>query len=489
MPIKKIFLSDSLLRISHVFGCYNMDPYLVGGFVRNYYLDKSTADVDIAVKGKSLDILRKIAAEADGKYVLLDEVNKVVRIVFTDDASCNQIDITLFGDTIESDLARRDFSVNAMAVRLEDFIHNSTNPVDPFSGMSDLRKKKIRAVNDCIFINDPARLLRAVRLAAELKFSIAPGTVKLIKANSGLVRAVAGERIRDELVKIVNLEGAAEHLQYLDRLGLLCQMIPEIRKMKRVKQPREHYWDVYRHSLQTVQAVESLLYQGKVLFLDRKIRVPVFNTVAVKEHFSEEISSSSTRSTLLKIGALFHDIAKPQTKKKEKTGRIRFIGHPQQGADISADILKRLRFSNKEINIVEKLVYYHLRPVQLSNTGLPTERAIYRFFKKAGNDAHDILLLALADYLAAKGPDIDAADWKNHKILIEYILMEHKTQIKIANPEKLIDGHDIMTVFDLTPGPLIGKLLDSVHEFQAMGKVVTQEDAISFLKKKLKKST
>jgi hypothetical protein len=173
------------------------------------------------------------------------------------------------------------------------------------------------------------------------------------------------------------------------------------------------------------------------------------------------------------------------TKSIDDTGRARFLGHTKQGTAMTANILERLRFSNREIRLVESLVYHHLRPVQLANEELPTQRAIYRYFRDTGEVGIDILFLALADYLASRGPLASMEEWRKLCHLVNYILTEHEKQQAKILPMKLIDGNDIMDSFDLVPGPLIGKLLAMVNEAYASGELSTKEEALTLVQKKL----
>lgn len=152
---------------------------------------------------------------------------------------------------------------------------------------------------------------------------------------------------------------------------------------------------------------------------------------------------------------------------------------------MAANILERLRFSNREVKLVESLVYHHLRPVQMANDELPTQRAIYRYFRDTGEAGIDILLLALADYLASRGPLASMEEWRKHCQLVNYILTEHEKQQAKILPVKLIDGDDIMDTFDLAPGPLIGKLLAMVNEAHASGELGTREEALALVEREL----
>ena len=518
--IKNRNLRATLAKISHLLATRKKQGYIVGGFIRDWLLERKTNDIDIAVSGAAITIARKVAEEMGGKFVLLDDINNIARVMVIEDGkpgktSQNQelrgtewhFDFSSFSGDIESDLARRDFTINAMALELSQFVTARTatkmgprksatflaekqSPlklIDPFSGEEDLRDKIVRGVSEQIFEADAARLLRAVRLAAELDFTIEPNTESLIRRYSQAITEVSGERVREELLRLLTLPRAVYYLRYLDKLGLLLALIPELAESKGVEQPTVHFWDVFEHSLQTVAAVEFLIRESDWEYSNDDMLTTVPWSDVIERHLSQEVSSGSNHKVLLKLAGLFHDIAKPMTKSIDNTGRARFLGHTKQGAAMTANILERLRFSNREIRLVEGLVYHHLRPAQMANDELPTQRAIYRYFRDTGEVGIDILFLALADYLASRGPLASMEEWKKHCQLINYILAEHdKQQAKIL-PMKLIDGHDIMDTFDLAPGPLIGKFLAMVNEAHASGELGTKEEALALVRKELER--
>ncbi len=482
--------------------------YIVGGFIRDWLLGRQTNDVDIAVDGNALNIAKDVAKKLGGKFVLLDEANGIARVVITEEEQQWHLDFSSFSGDIETDLARRDFTINAIATKLGQLRHCFASPsllatpsarnfgsglrltampllIDPFSGRDDLENKIVRAVSDQIFEADAARLLRAVRLAAELDFTIEPETESLIRRYSQSITKVPGERVREELLRLLAPPRAAYWLRYLDQLGLLLALIPELRESKGVEQPTVHFWDVFDHSLQTVAAVESLIRESDWEYGSQGLLTTAPWSDIIEAHLSQEISHGSNRKVLLKLGGLLHDIAKPRTKSIDDTGRARFLGHTKQGAAMTASILEKLRFSHREINLVEKLVYHHLRPVQMANKEMPTQRAIYRYFRDTDDAGIDILILALADYLASRGPLVNREEWKRHCQLMNYILTEHdKQQAKIL-PPKLVNGHDLINIFGLTPGPLIGELLAIVHEAQASGELSAREEALALVQKEL----
>jgi poly(A) polymerase len=516
--IKSGSLPATLAKISHLLTIQKKQGYIVGGFIRDWLLGRKTNDIDIAVSGDAITIAREATKEIGGKFVLLNDVNNVARVVVIKDeqprgTSQNQglrgaewhFDFSPFTGDIESDLARRDFTINAMALELSQFVTASTATkmssrksesfltekqsslklIDPFSGEEDLRDKIVRGVSEQIFEVDAARLLRALRLAAELDFTIEPNTESLIRRYAQAITEIPGERVREELLRLLAVPRTVYYLRYLDKLGLLLALIPELAESKGVEQPTVHFWDVFEHSLQTVATIEFLIRESDWEYGNDDMLTTVPWSDLIERHLSQEVSSGSNHKILLKLAGLFHDIAKPMTKSIDDTGRARFLGHTKQGAAMTANILERLRFSNREIRLVESLVYHHLRPVQMAHEEFPTQRAIYRYFRDTGEAGIDILILALADYLASRGPLVSMEEWGRNCQLINYILAEHdKQQAKIL-PVKLIDGHDIMNNFDLAPGPLIGKLLAMVNEAHASGELNTREEALALVRREL----
>jgi len=375
-------------------------------------------------------------------------------------------------------LARRDFTINALALPLGSWHsdHWRESLLDPFGGQEDLSQKRIQALSHSVFQEDPGRLLRAVRLAARLQFRLEPETARLIRAEAPRIEQVSGERIRDEFLAILAGDEARAQLEILDRLDLLCRIIPELALTKGVEQPRVHYWDVWGHLLHTVEAAERVTggHQNSAIYTF----VPW--TPEAEEYFNQEASDGHSRRTILKLAGLLHDIAKPQTKTQDETGRTRFLGHPELGAEMAAGRLAQLRLSSRGIAMVSKMVEQHLRPTNMQHGAeLPTRRAIYRYFRDLGEVAVDNLYLAMADYLAAKGPQLSPDDWANHARMVTYILQVGADQIKPAKPERLLTGHDLMQHFNLSPGPEIGVLLEQINEARAAGEITTPEEALA----------
>ena len=285
------------------------DAYLVGGSVRDWVLSaRSGHDIDISVPGNPRPVAQEIASRLSGTVVPLSLVRGVIRVAGKSDIKSSEppwnVDVNGFAGSIEDDLGRRDFSVNAMAVSISDW--PSTDAViDPLGGKADLATKTIRALNSEVFRDDPGRLLRAIRLAGQLKFRVEPNTSRQIRIDSNLLANVSPERVRDEFLNILSLDGSKAQLEVLDHFGLLNQVIPELQHGKGVGQPNMHYWDVWGHTMHTVEAAE-LIVKGHQ-------NSPVYSCVPWTEeseaYFRKQATDGHNRGTVLKLAALIHDIA------------------------------------------------------------------------------------------------------------------------------------------------------------------------------------
>lgn len=477
-----------LKQVSRFLTGQGIESYIVGGLVRDVLMGRDTADIDIAVASDALEIAPEVATALGGKYVPLDSVNRVGRVILPAEELPSlqahyTLDFSTIERTIEEDLARRDFTIDAIAVNLRQFTQDSPDfqLIDPFHGVDDLQQKVVRVVEDTAFESDAIRLLRAVRLAAELGFSIDRRTESLIRRYSCLAASIAGERVREELLRLLAVSATEQLLTRLDEYDLLTAVFPELIKMKGIEQPAEHCWDVFEHSLKTVVAVDFLLRRGTWAYAGEEVLMPVPWTSVLAEYFEREVSSGSTRRSILKLAALLHDIAKPQTKAFEADGRMRFLGHAQEGAIKAVDIMTRLRFSVKEIKLVETAIRHHLRPTQISQNELPSRRAIYRYFRDTGEAGIDVLFLSLADHLATRGPNLNLINWLEHVNIVSYVLAQQGQEESITHPPKLVDGHDLIRIFGLSPGPGIGEILESVREAQASGEVSTRQEALQLV--------
>jgi len=472
--------------IAEILKSRGVQAFLVGGFLRDLLLGVSTRDIDLAVVGDAPSLARDLAERLDGSFVPLGERHQMARVVFSVQGEEWQVDLAGLQGTLQEDLARRDFTIDAMALSLDEWGSSEWREhlLDPFGGQEDLRQGVVRAVSDVAFRADPARLLRTARLAATLGFYIDGTTQRVIARDAGLLGMVAAERVRDEFLALVSLRGAKEHLEALDGLGLLTQVVPELEVTKGVTQPREHYWDVFRHSLETVSATERVTEGPR----DDPVLGYVPWDARRSAYFAEVVSDGHTRRTLMKLAALLHDIAKPATKAVDSEGRTRFLGHTGQGASVAEEVLGRLRLSSRGVEMVSGMVAHHLRPTQMSQgVDLPTPRAVYRYFRDLGDIAIDTLYLCFADYLAARGPNLVLDDWQRHVRIVGHILETGLAERTPQRSVKLINGHDLMKTFDLPAGAFLGAVLEAVHEAQALGEVKTREEALAWVGRYIEK--
>jgi len=469
-----------LTKLQEFFAARQCPAYLVGGYLRDCLLSlPPQREVDIALSGDSQTVGRDLARALGGSFVPLSPGHGVARVMVPDSEDGQwTVDLTNLPGTIEEDLARRDFTVNSMALPLSHWASPLPGElvIDPFHGRLDLARKCIRAVGANVFREDPGRLLRAVRLAAGLGFRLEPETAHLVLAGASLVGRVARERVRDEFLAILSLDGAKGSLEVLDRLDLLCRIIPELEETKGVEQLNVHYWDVWGHILHTVESAERITKGHQ----HSPIYTMVYWTADTEAYFSQAVSDGHTRRTLLKVGALFHDIAKPQTKHMDQNGRTRFPGHSETGAAMAAKRLTDLRFGSRGIAMVTKMVEQHLRPGHMmQGVEVPTPRAIYRYFRDLEDVAIDTLYLSQADYLATRGPVLSHDDWANRARMIAHVIQAGFEPAVSNAVGKLVNGHELMEHFGLDPGPLIGLLLDSVGEARGAGEIATREEALA----------
>ncbi len=485
---------------------------MVGGYLRDLLRTNGALpeagrplDLDIAVpcQGQALARLgSQLAARLNGACVNLNPTHNICRVIAKSDrgaagsvggAQQQQLTIDLTGYSaerpVEDDLARRDFTINAMALPLSQWPAGAAGGwadavIDPYGGRADLAHGRIRAVSEGVFRADPGRLLRGVSLTGRLKFRIAPETAALIRANAPLLEQVAPERVKDQLLLILAGDGAKGRLEALDRLDLLCRIIPELALTKGVEQPSAHYWDVWNHLLHTVEYAEMAArgHQHSAVYS----LVPWTEETA--DYFAREISAGYTRQTNLKLAALLHDLAKPQTRAPDAAGRIRFPGHSELGEEMARQRLTQLRFSFRAVNLVGRMVRHHLRPTQLRNaTNEPSLRAIHRYYRELGEAAIDTIYLALADYLAARGPNIIANHWAEHARMLTYVLQVGPQPAPAKGSARLITGHDLMGDLGLPPGPQLGRLLEQIDEARAAGEVTSRQEALTLARGLLQK--
>lgn len=440
---------------------------LVGGAVRDALLGRATLDVDVAVPGGALALARRVAGAAGGTFVLLDEARGAARVV----TAAARLDVTDFrAATLQGDLAARDFTVNALAVPLAALLDaGRTRVIDPTGGVADLRARRLRPPAPGVLHDDPLRTLRGVRLEATHPLRLTLAAARAVRAAAPGLARVAAERVRDELLALLALPRTLPALRRADALGCLPAVLPEVEAMRGCRQPPPHRFDVLEHSLRAVGGVDALLPRLETL-------APVGHELAV--HVGERLGGGVTRAQTLKLAALLHDVSKPQTRRLV-AGRVRFFEHDVLGAARARAIGERLRLPGRAIEVLERLVRHHLRPMHLAQAGGITRRARYRFYRDLREDTRDLLLLVLADAAAVTGQSPLAA-WRRSTVVRD-LLGGWAEERAAAVAPPLLRGHDVMARYGLDPGPEVGRLLARAREAQALGTVRTREEALRYL--------
>ena len=486
------FLSEVLpVDVLEYFSKVSFSTYVVGGAVRDWLLGKKPTDFDLVVDGDVSIIAADFATIVAGKIIELDRERHIIRINYRQENALTTIDLTQLVDDIELNLLSRDFTINSLAIKIpknSDQKPTKSTIIDLCGAINDLRNLTVRMITNQNIVDDPIRILRAVRISRELGFTIESHTRESLQANASLIFAVAPERIRDEFLKILDSAQTTGSLLVLDRIGILTKIFPELELTKNVLQPKEHYWDVFNHLVHSVGYAEKIF--ARVLVPPSDSLNPFLTCIpyfeGFKSHFFTQFSDGYNRSVMLKLACLLHDIAKPQTKTVESSGKVRFLKHQIVGEEISSQILDRLRISKKGGRLVKMLVRHHLRPSQMApENKLPSDKAIYRYFRDLDEASLDNLYLNMADYLAARGPNLELYNWEQHCQVLSHIIDRGLGEVSATKLPKLIDGNDIMNEFSIQPGRKLGEILREIKEAQALGTVNTREGALEIVSKNL----
>jgi poly(A) polymerase len=449
------------------------DAYVVGGAVRDVLSGVAGyVDLDVTLPGDGCEVGRSVAdiMGSSCSFVPLDRDRGTARLVLKSQCSL-AVDISTFkAPTIEQDLCKRDFTINAIAVSAADFLKGGTPAlVDPCNGTADLRSRTVRVCSETSFSDDPLRVLRAFRFAAALSFDIAPHTLRLMPPSlQGLV-SVAGERIRDELFAILATPSSFPVVRHMDEVGIVGALFPELAPMRGCAQNEYHHLDVWGHSLETIRTMEELLRGETVCLGD-------FQTLA-ETYASGEPIAGRPRSGLLKLAALFHDAGKPPTRFVDESGKVRFFGHEKVSVPVFETVASRLRLSSNEIQVVTGWIHGHMKPMALFNQPV-TRRMVYRLWKAFGKEIAGLFVLFLADLAATRGPARKAHSDEEacQGVRTAWSIAQELQQ---TPPEPLVNGRDLMAELGLSPGPKLGRILGLLAEMQASGEITTREEAIA----------
>lgn len=452
--------SDEIL--SKIIDKFDNEIYLVGGTVRDFYMGLESTDRDIIVMDEDArDFALKLSELFQATFVPLDEENKIYRIVLPD--KINYIDVTNpLGDSIEKDLMRRDLTINAIAVNIR-----TGELIDISGGVTDIMNKCINYVNELNFVDDPLRLLRVYRFQALYGFQLAPETINAVCKYSDLIHKPAVERINYELLKLFGGEYAHVALENMNKTWILEEIFPFVKELKQVPPNSHHHLDLFHHSIETVKQVQILYNEAPD---------------EVKEHLSRIDFGGFSRLAHLKLAAFMHDIGKFSTWTIEE-GKHRFIKHDDVGSKMSVKILKDLHFSNKQIDYISSMIKYHIYPSHVMTSPQITEKIMMRYVRKMDTNSIDAIILAQADRLSARGPEITDQIVERNITSLNMLLRFYLEARETLKPlPKLLSGNDVMQILNIKPSKRLGEIMDALHEAQISGDVITKEHAIEFVK-------
>jgi len=449
--VKKALENNIFKIISKVADDLNKQVYVIGGFVRDNILKRNSKDIDIVVVGNGIEFATKLKDSLKGDCnlsvfknfgtALINFKNLEIEIVGARKESYRKDSRKpiVENGTLEDDQNRRDFTINAMAISLNEKTFG--NFIDPFNGKNDIKNKIIRTpLNpEITFSDDPLRMMRAIRFATQLNFNIEKETFIALKKTKERIKIISKERIIDELNKILLSKKPSIGFKLLDKSGLLEIIFPEISKLKGVE-------TVYGKS-------------HKDNFL---------HTIKVIDNIAEV-----TDDLWLRWAALLHDIAKPETKRYTKQGWT-FHGHDSIGARKIPNIFRKMKLPlNNKMKFVQKLVNLHLRPIVLSKE-IITDSAIRRLIFEAGNDIDSLMMLCEAD-ITSKNEKKTKLYLSNFK-LVRKKIKEVEEKDAVRNFQPPISGELIIKTFNLKPSKTIGAIKNSIKEAILDGKIKNNYD-------------
>jgi putative nucleotidyltransferase with HDIG domain len=497
----KLVLPELMERLRPLFAQETQPVYLVGGAVRDALLGQVSHDLDFVMPANAIKLSFRVADALGVPAYVLDKERDAGRVILPD--THTYLDFTRFrGPDLEADLHGRDFTLNAIALAAA--AQTDASLIDPTNGRADLQAGIIRHIHARSLLDDPVRALRGLRLALRLGFALAPETAVAIREAAPQLPTCSTERIRDELLKLLQSSQPDTAVRQMQELGLLAVVWPELAALAGISQSPPHHEDVLNHTLSVLRWL-ALLERG---FAGQMERAEVtarsrFGFAAsqkladylphLQAHWQRVVDGGVDGRTLLRLGALYHDVGKPETRTVEEggepgaaSGRIRFFNHDKIGAEITARQLHRLTLSNEAVSHVQRIVAGHMRPLLLAQAG-PTisRRAVYRYFRATGTAGLDIAVLSLADYLAARNGVGDGAgsadEWERLLGIVGQLLTHYfDRHEETVAPPALVNGRDLIEELKLQPGPEVGRLLRLIQESQAAGDIHTREQALAF---------
>jgi len=440
-----------LSRIGAIADRAGVRAFVVGGYVRDLLLGKDVRDIDIVVEGDGIAFARTVAGALGAENVVVFEKFGTAMLALpegkvefvgarTERYTPESRKPRVSAGTLEEDLRRRDFTVNAMAVCLNAGCRGEL--LDPLQGVADLRAGILRTPLEPVrtFDDDPLRTMRAIRFASQLSFAIEPEALAAIASMKDRLAIVSQERITDEFLKILGTAVPSVGLKLLFETGVMKVVFPEVEQMSGVDQRGDHHHkDVFLHTCMVVDNV-----------------------------------ALASRKLWLRFSALVHDIAKPRTKVFLPGAGWTFHGHEELGARMMKKIFQRMRFPLEPLPYVEKLIRLHLRPQVLVDE-IVTDSAVRRLVFEAGEDIDDLMILCRAD-ITSKNPALVSKYLRNYDLVLKKV-QEVIEKDRLRNWQPPVRGEEIMAVCNLEPGRPVGVLKKAIEEAILDGKIPNEHDA------------
>lgn len=448
--------------------------WLVGGTVRDRELGRLSSDLDVVVGAVvggagdaetvrlARDVAAGVAAALGSPWFTLSREFGAFRVV----GPGGDLDVTaLRGGTLDADLGLRDFTVNAMAVPA-----GGGALVDPFGGLQHLRERRLVAVSPLVFSLDPLRLMRAARLAHVLGLALSPELAAQVRREAWRLPRAAAERVFAEIVLTLSAGRSADAVRLWDGLGLLAGFLPEVPALKGVTQSDYHHLDVYGHTLEAMEHVDAMLSEPGSWF-------PA-SEPALRARFARPVDGAVSRPVALRLAALLHDIAKPETRSVREDGRVCFMRHTQVGGPMAGTICRRLRASGSVARLVATVVEQHLALGFLLHLEPLPARSLVECLWAAAPWEPEVVLVSAADRLATRGPATPARYLRGHLDLAACLLdlwRESADGERLACP---VDGRRLETELGLLPGPGLGRVLREVRLAWEAGEATTEEELL-----------
>ena len=462
--LKEKILKDESIKILFSV-CGLPEYYLVGGCIRDFLENKTSFDKDLIVKSdKAESFAKKLADDTNGYFIVLDEENKIYRVVMPD--KLNYFDISaMLNDNLDDDIKRRDLTINSIV-----FDFQNQEIIDLTGGIEDFENGILRTYSLKNFEDDPLRMLRVFRFCAKYNFKIDDKITEFVKHNSILINNCAKERINQELMKLFEGKYSDIAIKEADKCGLLNKIFPVIEELKKIPPNTHHHLNLFDHVTETVRQVE-------------------INTEKAPEKIRDILKNCDlgqySRKSFLKLGAFLHDIGKPDTWTiEEDTGRHRFIMHDEVGSEKVVPILKDLKFSKKQIEYVKNLIKYHIYPSALVTQEGVTEKAKLKFCRKIHPYTFDLIILAMSDRLSAQGPAVTKEmvenNLKNLRLLSEKCLRFAEEDIA---PKPFLNGQEVMELTGLKQSKELGNIIKQVYQAQLDGEITDKTSAKEYVKK------